>query len=48
MGKRKSPEYKEYVVKLLLDDDRRATEVACELERKPNRIRRWAVTRKHK
>ncbi|AQQ53156.1 transposase [Planococcus lenghuensis] len=43
MGKRKSPEYKEYVAKLLVDDGRRATEVAYELELKPSTIRRWAA-----
>lgn len=43
MGKRKSPEYKEYVAKLLVDDGRKATEVAYELELKPSTIRRWAA-----
>lgn len=42
MGKRKDEEYKEYVAKLIVDDGRKATEVAYELDLVACTIRRWA------
>jgi transposase len=42
MGKRKSPEYKEYVAKLLVDDGRKATDIARELELTASTVRQWA------
>lgn len=42
MEKRKDKEFKEYVAKLIVDDGRKATEVAYELDLVPCTIRRWA------
>lgn len=43
MGKRKDEEFKEYVAKLLVDDGRKATEVAYEMDLVASTIRRWAT-----
>lgn len=41
MGKQHSDEYKEYVAKLVVEEGRKASELAYELELASSTIRRW-------
>lgn len=43
MKKRKSPEYKLYVAKLVVEDGRKATDVAYELELPVSTVHRWVM-----
>ena len=43
MEKHKSPEFREYVAKLIVDDGRKATEVAYEMDLSAHTIRRWVA-----
>lgn len=43
MGKRKDEAFKEYVAKLIVDDGRKATEVAYEMDLVASTIRRWVT-----
>jgi transposase len=44
VGKHHSQEYKEYVSKLIVEEGRKATEVAYEIEISAKTISRWAAT----
>lgn len=43
MEKHKTPEFREYVAKLIVDDGRKATQLAYEMELNEKSIRRWAA-----
>lgn len=48
MGKHHSREYKEYVAKLVVDEGRKATEVAYELEISYKSVSRWVKAYREK
>ena len=48
MGKQHSREYREYVVKLVVEEGRKATEVAYELEIPYKTVSRWVTDYKKK
>ncbi|QOR66223.1 transposase [Cytobacillus suaedae] len=48
MGKHFTPEYKEYVSKLIVEEGRKATQVAYELEISPKSISRWVAAYRNK
>jgi transposase len=43
MGKHYDPEYKEYISKLIVEEGRKATDVAYETEVSPKTISRWVA-----
>lgn len=48
MGKRPTPEYKEYVCKLVIEEGRKITEVAYELEISYSSLCKWVKAYKEK
>ncbi|HEO8418384.1 transposase [Niallia sp. FSL W8-0635] len=48
MGKHHSKEYKDYVVKLIVEEGRKASEVSYELELSPKTVSRWVSDYKAK
>lgn len=48
MGKHHTQEYKDYVAKLIVEEGRKATEVAYELELSYKTISRWAASYRQK
>lgn len=48
MEKHKTPEFREYIAKLIVDDGRKATELAYEMELNEKTIRRWAADYREK
>ncbi|RYM05492.1 transposase [Sporolactobacillus sp. THM7-7] len=48
MGKQYDYDYREYVAKLVVDDGRKAREVAYELEIPKSTVNRWVASYRHK